>query len=84
VPSAPRRLAADPRRAIRARRWRALGLTAILLLLLAGVAALLLAPAGPGTVRVLGVALAWWVGGLVAYLVGLGLLLVGLPPSPAE
>lgn len=70
---------ADPRQAIRARRRRAFGLTAFVLALLSGVATLLLAPAGPGTVRVLGMDLAWWVGGLVAYLIGLGLLSVSLP-----
>lgn len=70
---------ADPRQVIRARRRRAFGLTACVLTLLLGVAALILAPAGPGAVRVLGMDLAWWVGGLVAYLIGLGLLAVGLP-----
>lgn len=70
---------ADPRQAIRARRRRAFGLTALVLVLLAGVATLILAPVGPGAVRVLGMDLAWWVGGLVAYLIGLGLLSVSLP-----
>jgi len=83
VPSAAPRLA-DPRRAIRARRWRAFGSAALLLVALGAVAALLLAPARPGSVRVLGMALDWWVGGVVAYLVGLGLLALGLPGASRE
>lgn len=55
-----------------------------LLLILAGLPALFLAPLDAGAVRIAGVSLAWWYGGLLAPLLAFVLTLACLRASPDD
>lgn len=55
-----------------------------LLLILAGLPALVLAPLELGAVRIAGVSLGWWYGGVVAPLLAFVLTLVSLGVSPDD
>ena len=50
----------------------------VLLIILAVLPALLLAPLEPGAIRVAGVGLAWWYGGIAGELLALGAALIFL------